>query len=342
MTSALLGAVVGALLLLLLSGGRLRRRVAPATGIALAAGGAVEEVIWRGVVFGRLAPLLGPLAALAVTVAAFAATHVPTFGLRGGVVHLVTGSVFGGLLIGTGHLGAATASHAAYNAMLAVGRNPNVVASLRGVHKRLGTVDALRDVDLDVRRGEILALLGPNGAGKTTLVSVLLGLRRPDRGTVRIDGSAGATPQGMSFPTTIRVREVLDFARAHYRTPRDADELLARFELQPLERRQTGGLSGGELRRLAVAVAFAGSPDLLVLDEPTTGLDLESRRAVWNAVRGFADEGGGVLLTTHSLEEARTLADRVAVIVRGRIVATGSPSELTHEERLLELIGREP
>ncbi len=341
MTSSLLGAAVGALLLLALSGGRLRRRVSPTVGVALAAGGAAEEVIWRGVVFGRLAPLLGPAGALAVATAGFAATHVPTYGLRGGLVHLITGGVFGSVLISTGHLGAAAASHGTYNAMLALGRSPDVIASLRGVHKRLGGVEALHDVDLEVRRGEILALLGPNGAGKTTLAAILLGLRRPDTGTVRVGGLAGATPQGMSFPTTVRVREVIDFARAHYPAPQDTDVLLTRFELRELERRQTGGLSGGELRRLAVALAFAGSPDLVVLDEPTTGLDLESRRAVWNAVRGYADEGGGVLLTTHSLEEARALADRVAVLVRGRIVAVGQPSELTDEERLLELIGEE-
>lgn len=339
MTSALVGAAVGVLLLVVLSGGVPRRRVRPATGAALAAGGAIEEVLWRGVVFARLAPPLGPTAAIAVTVVGFAASHLPAFGLRGGVVHLATGSVFGGLLLGTGHLGAAAASHAAYNAMLAVGCRSEPVASLRAVRKRLGRVEALRDVDLDLHRGEVLALLGPNGAGKTTLVSVLLGLRRPDAGTVRVDGLAGVTPQGMSFPTTVRVREILDFALAHFPNGAAAEDLLARFELRGVEHRQTGGLSGGELRRLAVALAFAGAPDLVVLDEPTTGLDLESRRAVWNAVRAYADSGGAVLLTTHSLDEARELADRVVVLARGRVVAEGAPDELTREERYLELIG---
>ncbi|MGH3050910.1 MAG: ATP-binding cassette domain-containing protein [Gaiellaceae bacterium] len=341
MTSTALGVAAGALLFLVLSGGRLRRRVRPATGVALAAGGAVEELLWRGVAFDRLSPALGATGALAVTTVGFAASHVPSLGLRGGLVHLATGGVFGSVLLGTGHLEAAVASHAAYNAMLAVGGGPGLVASLRGVHKRLGAVDALQDVDLELRRGEILVLLGPNGAGKTTLASILLGLRRPDGGSVSVTGIAGATPQGMSFPPTVRVREIIEFARSHYRAPASADDLLSRFELRDLERRQTGGLSGGELRRLAVALAFAGRPDLVVLDEPTTGLDLESRRAVWTAVRNYAAGGGAVLLTTHSLEEARELADRVVVLVHGRVVAEGSPGELTREERLLELMEAE-
>ncbi|MHB8651390.1 MAG: ATP-binding cassette domain-containing protein [Gaiellaceae bacterium] len=323
-----LGALVGAALLGALSRGRARpsrRRIG--LGAALALGGAGEEVVWRGVVLARLAAPLGVVAALGLTTAGFAATHVPAFGIRGGLVHCVTGGVFGGVFVLTGSLGSAIAAHATYNALVALGEG-EPVASLRGVHKRLGGVAALRGVDLDVRGGEIVALLGPNGAGKTTLVNVLLGLRRPDRGTVTVRGSVGATPQGMGFPPTVRVEEVIDFVRKHYPDPISAPELLGRFGLAGLERRQVGGLSGGEARRLAVAVAFAGAPALGVLDEPTTGLDVEARRAVWSAVRAFADAGGAILLTTHALDEARALADRIVVIAAGAIVAQGSPAEL--------------
>ncbi len=335
--SIALGAASGALLLLVLSGGRLRRRASPSKGVVLTLAAVGEEFLWRGLVLGRLAGPLGVPGAFALTTAAFAAAHVLVLGARGSAVHLLTGGVFGAIFVGTGSLGAAAASHAAYNAMFALGRG-DVVASLRGVHKRLGSVDALRGVDLEVRRGEIVALLGPNGAGKTTLVSVLLGLRRADRGSARVDGLAGATPQAMSFPATVRVGEIVAFARAHYRAPVPADELLARFQLRGLERRQAGGLSGGQQRRLAVALAFAGAPDLVVLDEPTTGLDLEARRSVWDAVRTFAAEGGGALVTTHSLEEARALADRVVVLAEGSVVAEGPPGELADEETLLALL----
>jgi ABC-2 type transport system ATP-binding protein len=184
----------------------------------------------------------------------------------------------------------------------------------------------------------VLALLGPNGAGKTTTIRVLLGLRRPDEGRAILFGHdpgdprarahVGATPQETAFPEMLSVGELVDFARAHYARARPRAELLGEFGLGRLEERQAGGLSGGERRRLAVALAFAGNPEAVLLDEPTTGLDVDSRRGVWGAVRAFAAGGGTVLLTTHYLDEAEALADRVAVMVAGRIAADGAAPEI--------------
>lgn len=206
-----------------------------------------------------------------------------------------------------------------------------VVASLSGVRKRLGRAEALAGVDLEVRTGELLALLGPNGAGKTTVISLLTGLRSPDAGSVRIFGAdprhpavrvrIGVTPQEMGFPASLRVREVVDLVRAHFPAPVPRGELLERFGLDRVQDRQIGALSGGERRRLGVALAFAGRAPLVFLDEPTTGLDVASQRAVWEEVRAFVGGGGTVLLTTHYLAEAEALARRVVVLNKGRVVA---------------------
>ena len=189
-------------------------------------------------------------------------------------------------------------------------RGPQAVAELRGIHKRYGQVDALQGVDLELRPGELVALLGPNGAGKTTAVSILLGQRRPDAGTARLFGRdptlpatrrpVGATLQESGFPDNLTVAEVVDLVRIHYPDPAPTRELLDRFGLAELAGRRAGGLSGGQTRRLAVALAFAGRPRLAVLDEPTTGLDVEARRGLWELLRAFVAEGGSVLLTTHS------------------------------------------
>ena len=213
-----------------------------------------------------------------------------------------------------------------------------IVAALRGVTKRFGSLVALDAVDLELRGGEVLALLGPNGAGKTTALSLVLGLRRPDRGRAELLGldprsrdaraTIGVTPQEAGFPPTLRVPEIVDLVRAHFATPVPTAELLARFGLTDCRRRQAGGLSGGERRRLSVALAFAGRPLAVFLDEPTTGLDVEARRSLWQELQTYAATGGTVLLTTHYLEEAEALADRLAVLAGGRIVAEGTPATL--------------
>ena len=213
-----------------------------------------------------------------------------------------------------------------------------IAAGLWSVSKRFGETLALDDVDLAIDAGEVVALLGPNGAGKTTALSILLGLRRPDSGRAEIFGvdprrprsrvAVGVTPQDAGFPPTLRVREIVDFVRAHFPFPAPTDELLARFGLEAVARRQAGGLSGGERRRLAVALAFAGEPAAIFLDEPTAGLDVESRRSVWAEIDRYAADGGTVLLTSHHLEEADRLAHRIVLLASGRVAAEGTAAEL--------------
>lgn len=208
------------------------------------------------------------------------------------------------------------------------------LAELRDVHKSYGGHAALRGLDLDLRAGEIVVMLGPNGAGKTSAINLLTGLRKADSGSVRVFGGdprdarvrreLGATPQQLDFPPMLAVHEIVDLVRAHYARPLTTDAVLERFELGALARRPASALSVGEQRRLAVAVAFAGRPRLAVLDEPTTGLDVESRRAVWSAVRSYVADGGTILLTTHYLEEADALASRVVVINKGKSIFAGS------------------
>lgn len=214
----------------------------------------------------------------------------------------------------------------------------NTVASLEQASKHFGKTLALDKVTLEVRQGELLALLGPNGAGKSTAISLLAGLRPPDSGRVSLFGlnpqearariNLGVTPQETSLPSELRVREVLDLVQAYYPNPVPQGELLERFDLVGLERRQCGGLSGGQKRRLAVALAFLGNPRLVILDEPTTGLDVESRRGLWESVRRYQAGGGTVLLTTHYLEEAEALASRVVVINQGHLTAEGTVAEI--------------
>ena len=215
----------------------------------------------------------------------------------------------------------------------------DTAAELRGAEKSFAGARALAGLDLVLARHAFLALLGPNGAGKTTALGLLLGLRRPDRGTASILGESpfdrnvrrriGATPQVSAFPPGLKVREIVAFVAAHYPDPIPAARLYEEFGLGRLAGRQVGGLSGGEQRRLGVALALVGNPEVVFLDEPSTGLDVESRRLMWETMRSFHRRGGTVLLTTHYLEEAEALADRVAVIDRGRLVAEGTPAEIT-------------
>ncbi|QGN50500.1 ATP-binding cassette domain-containing protein [Micromonospora sp. WMMC415] len=213
-----------------------------------------------------------------------------------------------------------------------------ILARAAQATRRFGDVVALDRVDLDIQAGELVGMLGPNGAGKSTLLNLLVGLRRPTSGRVELFGGdprdpqrrrrIGVTPQETGLPPTLRVGEVVDFTAAHYPDPLGKGELLDRFGIADLVRRQTGGLSGGQKRRLAVALAFVGRPQLVFLDEPTTGLDVEARRALWDAIRVFHAEGGTVLLTSHYLEEIEALAKRVVVIGQGRLLTDGTVEEV--------------
>ncbi|SDJ79040.1 ABC transporter ATP-binding protein [Nonomuraea jiangxiensis] len=206
-----------------------------------------------------------------------------------------------------------------------------VLARAGDVTRRYGDVLALDGVSLDIRAGEMVGLLGPNGAGKSTLINLFVGLRRPTSGTVELLGGSpqdparrlgiGVTPQETGLPETLRVGEIVDFVGAHFPKRVEKGELLERFGLSDLIKRQMGGLSGGQKRRVAVALAFTGRPRLVFLDEPTTGLDVEARRTLWEGIRAFHEEGGTVLLTSHYLEEIEALAKRVVVVGHGRVLA---------------------
>jgi len=211
------------------------------------------------------------------------------------------------------------------------GRAPTSPVELVGVTRTFGAVTALDDVSLTVGDGELVGLLGPNGAGKTTLLSLVSGLRKPNSGDVRLFGGdprrassrigLGTTPQETGLPPTLTVGEVVDLVAKHYPAPMRRAEVLARFGLEELVGRQTGGLSGGQKRRLAVALALVGRPRLVLLDEPTTGLDVEARHILWQALRDYHADGATVLLTSHYLEEIEALAERVVVIDGGRVLA---------------------
>lgn len=211
-------------------------------------------------------------------------------------------------------------------------------AELRGVTHRYGSHTALQDVSLQLNPGEVVALLGPNGAGKTTAVKLMLGLLQPTSGTVSIFGGSpsqrttrqriGAMLQVARVPETIAVGEYLDLFRSYYPHPLPTAEIVQFAGLQGIEKRQFKDLSGGQKQRMLFALALCGDPDLIFLDEPTLGMDIETRHNLWRQVRSFADRGKTVLLTTHYLEEADTLADRILVIARGRVIAEGTPSEI--------------
>jgi ABC-2 type transport system ATP-binding protein len=212
------------------------------------------------------------------------------------------------------------------------------VASLESVNKNYGNVRALRGVNFGVRAGEVVALLGPNGAGKTTAVKLLLGLMQPNSGKARVFGGdptnpenrmrTGAMLQVGRVPETLRVGEHIDLFSSYYQRPMALGEVLTAAGLEKLRDRKFGDLSGGQRQRVLFALAICGDPDLLFLDEPTAGLDVEARRLLWDEIRRMVRRGKTVLLTTHYLEEADALADRVAVINRGEIIAQGSPAQI--------------
>jgi ABC-2 type transport system ATP-binding protein len=215
-----------------------------------------------------------------------------------------------------------------------------VAISVAGLRKRYGDVEAVRGIDLSVEAGEVFALLGPNGAGKTTTVEILEGYRERDGGDAIVLGHdparrgrvlrerVGIVLQSTGIDPYLTVRETVDLYARYYPAPRNVDEVIDLVGLSEKRTTRVLKLSGGQQRRLDVAIALAGDPELLFLDEPTTGFDPGARRNAWEIVRNLAGLGKTVFLTTHYMDEAQHLADRVAVIARGEIVAAGPPSTL--------------
>jgi len=214
----------------------------------------------------------------------------------------------------------------------------DLIARLDGVIKRYGQLTALDGADLQLHRGELLALLGPNGAGKTTAIGLLLGLIRADAGTVELFGRdpqriearrrIGVMLQNAELPPTLRVGELLRLTASYYPAPRALAESAELAGITDLLGRPYAKLSGGQQRRVQFALALCGRPELLFLDEPTVGMDIEARQKLWAAIRQLLAEGCSVLLTTHYLEEAEALADRVCVMSRGRVIHEGTVEEL--------------
>ena len=210
--------------------------------------------------------------------------------------------------------------------------------ALDGLAKRFGEVRAVDGVSVEVRRGEVVALLGPNGAGKSTTIDMLLGLTKPDAGEVRVGGGSpreavdqgllGAMMQNGALLPDVTVGEIVALVVSTHRNPLPAAEVLARAGLTELAKRRCGKLSGGERQRVRFALALAGDPQLLVLDEPTAAMDVDGRRAFWASIREFADTGRTVLFATHYLAEAEDYADRVVLMRHGRVVADGPVAEV--------------
>ncbi len=212
--------------------------------------------------------------------------------------------------------------------------NRQTVAQLIGAGKKRGAVQALAEVDLTIAAGEVYALLGPNGAGKTTAISLLLGLLRPDSGEARLFGLApqelaarrriGVMLQSAGLPDTLTVGELLAQVRSYYAQPRSLADVAVLAGIEPLLGTRYARLSGGQQRRVEFALAICGRPELLFLDEPTVGMDTESREQFWQTIRELVAGGCAVVLTTHYLEEAEALAQRIGVLLQGRLVAEGS------------------
>jgi len=215
--------------------------------------------------------------------------------------------------------------------------------------KTYGDVSALEDVSLDISEGSVFGLIGPNGAGKTTLVQSLVGTTTPDSGSIRLFDSTptdvarnriGYLPQSFSPPGRLTARELLEYYAGLYEEPRDTDTLLDTVALTESQERRYEQLSGGQQRRLCVATTLLGDPDLLFLDEPTTGIDPAGRRSLWRVIDTLRTGGATVVVTTHDMEEAATLSDQVGLLDAGQLVATGAPDALVAAhggERVLDV-----
>jgi ABC-2 type transport system ATP-binding protein len=225
--------------------------------------------------------------------------------------------------------------------------------AVRDLRKSYGELEALRGISFEVQQGEVFGLLGPNGAGKTTTVEILEGYRRREAGEVEVLGTdpaaaggewrerIGVVLQSSAMYETLTVTEMLNLFAGYYREPRPANEVVELVGLQEKRDNRVRLLSGGQRRRLDLGLALVGDPELIFLDEPTTGFDPGARRRAWETIRGLRSLGKTILLTTHYLDEAEQLADRVAVLRQGEIVASGPPAELTGSAQQTEIRYRE-
>jgi ABC-2 type transport system ATP-binding protein len=232
--------------------------------------------------------------------------------------------------------------------MLPLMAEPAIV--VRDLHKSYGSLKAVRGIDLEVAEGEVFAMLGPNGAGKTTTVEIMEGHRRRDKGTVTVLGHdpargerrlrerIGIVLQSTGISPYLTVAETIEMYRGYYPSPRQTDEVLALVGLTEKRNDRVRRLSGGQQRRLDVGIGLAGDPDLLFLDEPTTGFDPAARRGAWDMVKGLKDLGKTIFLTTHYMDEAQALADRVAIVTGGRIIAEGPPGELAGRDARVTIV----
>lgn len=212
------------------------------------------------------------------------------------------------------------------------------LAELRNTHKRFGKTIALDGLNLQIGQGELLAVLGPNGAGKTTAISIMLGIERPDQGSVYLFGQSpqecaarrhiGVMMQEVYLAPELRVREHIDLVGSYYPNPLSAQEAMNLTGTTSLANRPYGKLSGGQKRQAQFAIAICGRPKLLFLDEPTVGLDIQARETMWATLRQLVASGSSIVLTTHYLEEAEELADRVAVLAKGRLITAGTVNEI--------------
>lgn len=212
------------------------------------------------------------------------------------------------------------------------------VIVFENVKKSYGKKDALKGLSFSVQTGELLALLGPNGAGKSTALSLIMGQRTPDSGKIQIFGKRpshfsvkqklGVTLQDLSFPPLMKVQELLQFSSQHFQNPLPMDEVVIKIGLQNIFDRKAGGLSGGEKRKLGLAMSLMGRPELLILDEPTTGMDVEARRDLWKVIESLVKEGRTIVLTTHYLEEVEALASRVVVVDHGESLFDGTVQQI--------------
>ena len=216
--------------------------------------------------------------------------------------------------------------------------NNRFLAELSAAKKKFGSTVALDGLDLQVRSAELFAVLGPNGAGKTTAISLLLGLQQPDSGTALLFGKSpnlletrrqiGVMMQEVALAPELRVREQIDLVASYYPSPLTPEAAMDMTNTTSLANRPYGKLSGGQKRQVQFAMAIVGRPKLLFLDEPTVGLDVQARELMWVTLRKLVNAGSSIVLTTHYLEEAEALADRVAVLAKGRVVATGTVNDL--------------